>query len=84
MPFWGVKEEPEPERKKAIAPYVKTPPLGNRERKFYLLSQPTVILTPQGYVEARAGDVLEARDTGLWVLAAEVLKAWGVEIKEKS
>ena len=82
MPFWGIRPaEEQPEKKKAIAPYAQTPPLGKSERKFYLLSQPTIILTPAGYVEARAGDVIEARDTGLWVLAAEILRAWGAEIK---
>ena len=41
-------------------------------------------MTPdEGLVQAYAGDVLEARDNGLWVLAKEVLNAAGVIIKPK-
>jgi len=84
MPFWGIKpEEEKPERRKAIAPYQPTPPPGKSERRFYLLARDAEITTPAGCVEAQAGDVLEARENGLWVLAAEVLQAAGVEVKEK-
>ena len=83
MPLWGIRPELEPERRKAIAPYQPTPPLGKSERRFYLLARDAEITTPAGCVEAAAGDVIEARDNGLWVLAAEVLKAAGVEVKEK-
>ena len=81
-PFWGIKpQEEQPERKKAVAPYVKPPAPGKSERKFYRLDHPTMVLTHEGYVWAEAGDVIEVRDTGIWVNAWEVLKAYGVIIK---
>lgn len=74
-PFWGIRPQ-------EVAPYEKQPPAGNQERRFYRLSRPALVLTPNGYVDAQAGDVLEVRANGLWVLAGEILDAWGVVIKE--
>ena len=86
MAIWGSKPEPESEtqRQKGVAPYVKTPPRNPSESKFYLLARDAEIITPLGTVEARQGDILEARDSGLWVLAKEVLNAFGVIIHPKS
>lgn len=87
MPIWGSKpekEEEKPERKKCSPAYVKTPPPNPSESKFYLLSRDAEIATPLGTVDGKAGDILEARDSGLWVLAKEVLNAAGVIIKPKT
>jgi len=85
VPIWGSKpEEEKPERKKVSASYVKTPPPSPSPSKFYLLARDAEIVTPLGTVEALSGDILEARDSGLWVLAKEVLNAAGVIIKPKS
>ena len=79
MPIWGQK--PEPERKKAIAPYVQHPKPEPGETKYYLLPLDAEIATPLGYADAKAGDILMATANGLWVLAAEVLNTFGVIIK---
>ena len=84
MPFWGVKpEEEKPERKKAIAAYERIPLSKNSEARHYLLAQDIEIYTPLGRVDARAGDVLRVDANGLWVLAAEILRDFGAEIKPK-
>lgn len=79
MPIWGQK--PELERKKAIAPYVQSPKPSPGESKFYLLARAAEVITPMGYVDAKAGDILHVTNNGLWVLAAEVLNAFGVIVK---
>lgn len=80
MPIWGAK--PETERKKAVAPYVQSPKPSPGESKFYLLARGAEVMTPLGMVDAEAGDILQVTAVGLWVLAAEVLNAFGVVIKQ--
>jgi len=73
--------ELQPERQKAQASYTPIPPKQRENPRLYGLTQDCEIYTPQGVVEALAGDLLFVTDSELWVLPPEkVPLGWAIKI----
>ena len=75
--------EPDPKAKKPRIEYAPIPEKTRPHPKLYGLTQDVEISTPQGVVDAFAGDLLLVTDSELWVVPPEkVPLGWGLKIQE--